>query len=80
MTSAIEDTERPSPDEVEVMNLISAGLKDIAIARRLDVSVVTVRRRASSFRKRVGASNRVEAVALGMARGWLRSPEVHSPD
>lgn len=57
---------------MRVMNLISAGYKDVAIARRLDVSVVTVRRRASSFRKRVGASNRAEAVALGMVRGWIR--------
>jgi len=61
----------PSKAELEVMRLIASGHKDFAIARRLGVSVVTVRRRARSFRHRVGASNRPEAIAVAAARGWL---------
>lgn len=61
----------PSDDEVEVMRFIAAGLKDRAIARRLGVSIVTVRRRASRFRERVGARNRSEAVAIAAAHGWI---------
>ena len=68
-----EEPVPPPAQELEVMRLIASGLKDYVIARRLEVSVVTVRRRAQSFRRRVGASTRSEAVAIAAARGWLES-------
>lgn len=58
------------------MRLCVTGLKDVVIARRLGVSVVTVRRRAQSFRRRVGAQNRPQAVAIATRLGWL--PETSS--
>lgn len=72
--ASVQDGEagsEPPPEELEVMRLMAIGLKDYAIARRLEVSVVTVRRRARSFRLRVGATNRSEAIAVGVSRGWL---------
>lgn len=71
---AEEVPSEPTQEELEVMRLMAVGFKDYAIARRLGVSVVTVRRRARSFRVRVGATNRSEAIAVGTSRGWLISP------
>lgn len=48
------------------------ALSDQAIARRLGVSVVTVRRSATSFRGKVGARTRPEAVAIAAAQGWIK--------
>lgn len=60
------------------MELIATGLTDHAIARRLSVSVVTVRRRATSFRTKLGAHNRAEAIAIAAGRGWLEHPAVRA--
>lgn len=63
-------------DELDVIALIANGLTDRAIARRLSVSVVTVRRRATSFRTKIGARNRAEAIAIAAGSGWLEHPAV----
>ena len=60
------------------MELIATGLTDHAIARRLSVSVVTVRRRATSFRTKIGARTRAEAIAIAAGRGWLEHPAVRA--
>lgn len=57
--------------ELEVMRLIAEGLKDDAVARRLGVSEVTVRRRIRRFRARVGATSRVQAAVEACRRNWL---------
>jgi len=62
----------PPEEELEVMRMIANGLKDRAIARRLGVSAVTVRRRARRFRDRVGAENRMQAIAIAACKGWLK--------
>jgi DNA-binding NarL/FixJ family response regulator len=61
-----------------VIDLVAGGLTDLAIARRLSVSIVTVRRRATSFRKKVRAVNRVEAIAIGAGLGWIEHPAVRA--
>jgi DNA-binding NarL/FixJ family response regulator len=53
------------------MRLVAEGHKDVAIARRLGVAPVTVRRRAQRFSRKLGARNRAHAIALAIARGWL---------
>lgn len=58
-------------DELKVLELIASGLTDKAVARRVGVSVVTIRRRATSFRKKVGAKTRPEAVAIAVGQGWI---------
>lgn len=61
-----------------MVDLVANGLTDHAIARRLSVSIVTVRRRATSFRRKVRAVNRVEAIAIGAGLGWIEHPAVHT--
>jgi DNA-binding NarL/FixJ family response regulator len=63
--------DEPPADELEVMQLVAEGYKDVAIARRLGVATVTVRRRAQRFCRRVGALNRSQAIAIATARGWI---------
>jgi DNA-binding NarL/FixJ family response regulator len=67
----------PTDDELRVIQMISKGLTDRAIARRLNVSVITVRRRAGRFRTKVGANSRIQAVAIAAHRGWIE-PEACS--
>jgi len=64
--------EPPSREEIEVMQMILAGIPDAAVARRLGVSVVTVRRRSTRFRRRLGAVTRLQAVARAVQLGWLQ--------
>lgn len=61
-----------------MIEMIATGLTDHAIARRLCVSVVTVRRRATSFRTKIGARNRAEAIAIAAGRGWFQHPSVRA--
>jgi DNA-binding NarL/FixJ family response regulator len=63
-------------DELDVLDLVANGLTDHAIARRLTVSIVTVRRRATAFRNKVGARNRAEAIAIAAGFGWIVHPVV----
>ena len=71
----MEHDDPPTTDEIQVMELVALGLKDVTIARRLGVAVITVRRRAQRFRDRVGARNRTHAVAIGARRGLLSAGE-----
>lgn len=66
-----EDEPPPPDDELEVMRFVVEGLTDLAIARRIGVSIITVRRRAARFRKRLAAATRIEAAVLAAKRGWL---------
>lgn len=75
----MEQGHGPTSDELEVMELVALGLKDVTIARRLGVAVITVRRRAQRFRDRLGARNRTHAVALGARHGLLLVGESGAP-
>jgi hypothetical protein len=63
-------------DEDEVLTLLAGGLKDEAIARRLGVSVQTVRRRIRAMQQRLGVTTRFQA---GLAIG-RRDQQQHAPD
>jgi DNA-binding CsgD family transcriptional regulator len=84
MTGILLDDQRrtgpPTDEELEVMRLCASGLKDVVIARRLGVSVVTVRRRANGFRRRLGAQNRPQAVAIATRLGWITEAPPLSTD
>jgi len=60
-----------SADELTVLRLHMAGTSGDAIARRLGVSVTTVRRMATRVRRRLGARTRAEAIAMLAASGAL---------
>jgi DNA-binding CsgD family transcriptional regulator len=56
---------------MRVLELIAYGLVDREIAERLHCGTKTVNTHVSSLRRRIGARNRSEAVAIGYERGWL---------
>ncbi|MGJ6962065.1 LuxR C-terminal-related transcriptional regulator [Streptosporangium sp. G11] len=62
-----------SGQEREVLRLLSTGLTDEAVARRLDVSVRTLRRVTAELMERLEARSRFQAGYLAAARGWLPS-------
>jgi NarL family two-component system response regulator YdfI len=60
-----------SPREVEVLNLLAAGLGNKQIAPRLGISEHTVKFHVTSIFNKLGASSRAEAVATGVRRGLI---------
>jgi DNA-binding NarL/FixJ family response regulator len=51
-----------SPREVEVLELVSLGLTNAAVARRLAVSVAAVKFHLASVYRKLDVGNRTEAV------------------
>jgi DNA-binding Lrp family transcriptional regulator len=54
-----------------VLQLLTAGFKDQAIARNLDVSLRTVRRRLSNLMAAHGLTSRFQLGQLAVQRGWV---------
>jgi DNA-binding NarL/FixJ family response regulator len=68
------DGDRPpelTDRDVAVLRLMSAGLKDEAIARQLGVSTRTMRRRILHLMDLLHASTRFQAGAQAARRGWI---------
>jgi DNA-binding CsgD family transcriptional regulator/DNA-binding MarR family transcriptional regulator len=63
--SEISETDRA------LLQLLNAGLKDEAIARQLEMSHRTLRRRIADLVKRLEATSRFQAGTQAMRRGWL---------
>jgi DNA-binding CsgD family transcriptional regulator/sugar-specific transcriptional regulator TrmB len=61
----------PSTQEREMLRLLAQGLTDELVARKLGVSVRTMRRVAADLMDRLGARSRFQAGALAVARGWI---------
>ena len=57
--------------EVEVLRLIMQGLQDKVIAHRLERSVDTAKSHVKAILMKLGASSRVEAVAIARRRGLV---------
>jgi len=53
-----------------VSTLLSAGMKDEAVARRLSISVRTVRRVIAATMQTLHADSRWQAGALAARQGW----------
>jgi DNA-binding NarL/FixJ family response regulator len=60
-----------TPREIEILMALRDGLSNKAIARRLDISQHTVKFHAESIFRKLGVTNRVEAVAKGLRRGLV---------
>ncbi|MDH6707976.1 DNA-binding CsgD family transcriptional regulator/sugar-specific transcriptional regulator TrmB [Kitasatospora sp. MAA19] len=60
-----------SAGERELLRLLSTGLTDDAAAKRLGVSVRTVRRQMAALMERLEAASRFEAGLKTARRGWL---------
>lgn len=66
-------TEAVSDEDGELLTMLAAGLKDEAIARRLDLHVHTVRRRISRLMASLSAETRFQAGIQAVRKGRLSS-------
>ena len=57
--------------EIDVLRLLRDGVSQREIAERLKISEATVKQRTSGATSKLGASNRLHAVAIAMSRGYL---------
>lgn len=65
------DEHQLSPQEKELLRLMSSGLTDDVIRRRLGVSLRTVRRIVADLCERLDADSRFEAGYQAGRRGWI---------
>jgi DNA-binding CsgD family transcriptional regulator len=66
--------------DLQILQLLHAGLTDFAIARRLDVSERTVGRRVSGLMRAAGAQTRFQLGWRAAERGWLAGAEAPDTD
>lgn len=69
---AAELVQRLTKREQDVLGLLSQGLSNAEIGRRLHLVEGTVKAHVSAILTKVGASNRVQAAVLGYEAGLLR--------
>jgi DNA-binding NarL/FixJ family response regulator len=62
---------RPTNQELALLQLLAAGSIDDAAAKKLGISVRTVRRMMADLMERLGATSRFEAGYKATKRGWL---------
>lgn len=60
-----------SPREMEVLKLLSKGLKNSTVAQELFISERTVKFHVSAILSKLGVKNRTEAVQLAVKRGLI---------
>jgi DNA-binding CsgD family transcriptional regulator len=63
--------DKPSEEDMLLLHMLKAGLKDQSIARQLGVSGRTATRRIAEVMATLGASTRFQAGVEAAARGWL---------
>ena len=66
-----EPVEHLTPREIEVLQLLSAGLGNKEIATRLNISEHTAKFHVASIMGKLGAATRTEAVTLGIRHGLV---------
>jgi two-component system nitrate/nitrite response regulator NarL len=57
-----------TPREIEVLSAVGEGLGNKAIARKLDISLHTVKFHLEAIFRKLGVRSRAEAVAKGLTR------------
>jgi DNA-binding NarL/FixJ family response regulator len=60
-----------TPREIEVLELVSLGLPNKAVAERLGISDQTVKFHVGSITAKLGAANRTDAVRRGVRQGLI---------
>jgi two-component system nitrate/nitrite response regulator NarL len=68
--------EAPTPHERKVLELLSGGLTNRVIARQLMLSESTVRAHVRAISEKLGAQNRVQAVARAIALGIISQSNI----
>lgn len=64
-------TQRLSPRETEVLNLMSEGLSSAMIAKRLGISHVTIRNHIQHIQRKLNVHSQVEAVAYAYRHNFI---------
>ena len=64
----------PTPRERDVLALLAAGLSNKAIARKLGLSLATVKTHLNHLFTKLGAKNRTHAIAQARRAGYLSEP------
>jgi len=68
---AVEEAPSLTPREVEILRLVGEGMSNKAVARRLGISVHTVKFHLEALFAKLEAGSRAEAVAKGLRGGIL---------
>ena len=68
---AAEETPPLTPRETEILTLVGEGMSNKAVARRLGISVHTVKFHLEALFAKLEATSRAEAVAKGLRGGFL---------
>ena len=78
LEATVDATERTelSDRELKVLQMLSAGATNSAIAAELNYSVSTVRNATVSVYRKLGVSGRAEAVARGLTLGLLTADDI----
>jgi hypothetical protein len=61
----------PGQEDLLLLRMLKAGLKDHAVARQLGISARTATRRIATIMERLGADTRFQAGVEAAKRGWL---------
>jgi DNA-binding NarL/FixJ family response regulator len=74
--AASEDLFAPlTQRESEILNLVARGLTNKQIGYLLGISEQTVKNHLTSLLRKIGASDRTQAVVYALKHGWIRLPE-----
>ncbi len=60
-----------TPREIEVLHLVAAGLPNKQVARKLGLSLATVRNHVHNILVKLGVHSKLEAVSLAFRNGWI---------
>ncbi|MGW4210839.1 helix-turn-helix transcriptional regulator [Lentzea sp. NPDC004789] len=69
--SSTSEGHGPSGEELVLLQFLAEGAKDEHVARKLGMSVRTVRRKISHLLEQLDATSRFQAGVLAVRRGWL---------
>jgi DNA-binding NarL/FixJ family response regulator len=68
-----------TPRETEILDHVSRGLSNQAIARTLKLSDQTVKNHMTNILRKLAVNDRASAVLAAMRAGWLTAPEPEAP-
>jgi DNA-binding NarL/FixJ family response regulator len=72
---AAPSANRLSRREIEILQLMTDGVSTADMAKRLNLSVNTVRNHVQSVLTRLGAHSKLEAVSIAMREGIVKPPD-----
>lgn len=61
-----------TPRELEVLQLVADGLTDKEVAKKLSISEHTIKNHMKAVRRKLGTSNRVQAILSGIKMGIVK--------